>query len=181
MRSFFSCSPAARTAAIIPKIACLGVALAKTGKSPQPELPLQQSRLHGGSLRTGTGYTGSLPAREGDFVNEVLASGGATRFPRYEDMGRDKAADGRGGVAQEGSGLLHGNPSRGFDQNSRFQGATRLALLACYAHPSAGGLVLKIRFHGGMIAQEKRECRKFLQKNAHEAINNNAHNAHARE
>ena len=55
-------------------------------------------------------------------------------------MGCDEAADGGGGVAQQGSRLLHGNPSRGFELNSRF--------------------------HAGMIAQEKRECRKFLQKNA---------------
>ncbi len=109
MRSFFSCSPAAGTAAIIPKIACLGAALAKTGKSPQPELPLQQSRLHGGSLRTGTGYTGSLPASEGDFINKVFTAVGAAGFPGDDDALSNQPADGSGGVAQEGSGLLHGD------------------------------------------------------------------------
>ena len=76
--------------------------------SPRPGLPglfvlphewefaLEEGRLNGICILAGAGDFGGLPASEGNFVNEVFASGWATRFPRYEDMGRDKAADGRG-------------------------------------------------------------------------------------
>ena len=52
--------------------------------------------MDGGGIGAGAVDGGGLEAGEGNFVNEVFASGWATRFPRYEDMGRDKAADGRG-------------------------------------------------------------------------------------
>jgi hypothetical protein len=62
----------------------------------QGEFTLEECGLSCGGLFASAAYGFSLPAREGNFVNEVFAPGGATRFPRYEDMGRDKAADGRG-------------------------------------------------------------------------------------
>lgn len=62
----------------------------------QGEFALEECGLSCGGLFACAAYGFSLPAREGNFVNEVFTPGGATRFPRYEDMGRDKAADGRG-------------------------------------------------------------------------------------
>ena len=77
------------------------------------EFALEECGLSCGGLFACAAYGFSLPASEENLVNEVFASGGAAGFPSHEDMGRDKAADGGGGVAEELSRLLHGNPPRG--------------------------------------------------------------------
>lgn len=69
----------------------------KLRRSPhQGEFTLEECGLSCGGLFASAAYGFSLPAREGNLVNEVFASGGAAGFPRYEDMGRDEAADGGG-------------------------------------------------------------------------------------
>lgn len=110
--------------------------------------------MGGGSVFAGAAYGFGLPASEGYFVYEIFAPGRATGFPRHEDMGGDEAADGRGGVAQEGCGLVHSD--------------------------TLGGFKLYRSFHALILAQRKRECRMFFKKSAFFLVNNNAHNAHAR-
>lgn len=79
----------------------------------QGEFTLQEGVLHRGGIGACAGDFGGLPASEGDFVNEVFASGGAAGFPCHEDMGGDETADGRCGVAEELSRFFHGNAPRG--------------------------------------------------------------------
>lgn len=62
----------------------------------QGEFSLEECGLSCGGLFACAAYGFSLPASEGNFVNEVFASGWATRFPRYEDVSGDETADGRG-------------------------------------------------------------------------------------
>lgn len=92
-----------------------GFAAPKLRRSPHEwEFALEECGLSSGSILACAVDLRGLPTGKRDFVNEVFASGGATRFPRYEDMGRDKAADGRGGVAEEGCGFFHGDTLGGF-------------------------------------------------------------------
>lgn len=62
----------------------------------QGEFALEECGLSCGGLFACAAYGFSLPASEGNFVNEVFASGWATRFPRYEDVSGDETADCRG-------------------------------------------------------------------------------------
>lgn len=74
-----------------------GFAAPKLRRSPdQGEFALEECGLSCGGLFACAAYGFSLPAGEGYFIDEVFAGARATRFPRYEDMGRDKAADGGG-------------------------------------------------------------------------------------
>ena len=79
------------------------------------EFALEECGLSCGGLFACAAYGFSLPASEGNFVNEVFAAGGAAGFPGDEDALGDKPPDGGGGVAQEGGCLLYSNPSRAFE------------------------------------------------------------------
>ena len=62
----------------------------------QGEFALEECGLSCGGLFACAAYGFSLPAREGNLVNEVFASGGAAGFPSHEDVSGDETADGRG-------------------------------------------------------------------------------------
>lgn len=75
----------------------------------QGEFALEESGLSCGGLFACAAYGFSLPAREGNFVNEVFAGARAAGFPRDEEAGGDEAADGGGGVAEERGGFIDGD------------------------------------------------------------------------
>lgn len=118
---------------------------------PEGEFALEESSLHRVGFGAGAVDGGGLEAGEGDFIDEVFAAGGAGGFPGDEDMGRDEAAYGGGGVAEEGCGFGYSDAFGRGEHGERRGGGRRRRGSGGIGVPGFGGTGRRFGFAAGRV------------------------------